>query len=136
MPLMTMRRWPLLMAGALVVAGFALAAWRADPKPVLDPLKIERGRVVYVGCSACHNNRKRETLVGPHLVRIIGREAGSVKGYEYSDAMRAAGLHWTPDQLRRFLTDPTTAVPGTNMAINGLPPHDADALVEYLMSRE
>ena len=36
-------------------------------------------------------------------------------GFEYSDALKASGIVWTPEALDRFLVRPSRAVPGTAM---------------------
>jgi cytochrome c len=61
-------------------------------------------------CSACHvlNGIGQ----GPSLVGVVGRKAASLQGFNYSDAMKASGLTWTPANLDRFLSGPTKLVPG------------------------
>lgn len=127
---------PTLRIAAAALSLLTLAACKSEPEVALDPLKVERGRTLYTGCAACHDNRRRETLVGPHLVHVIDRRAGQVSGYDYSDALRRSRLTWTPENLRRFIEDPQGFLPGTNMAIDGLKPQDAAAITEYLLSRE
>lgn len=126
----------LLWAAALAAPLLAGCVGAEERRAALDPEKVERGRDLFATCAACHDIRKRRNGVGPHLVGIVGRPTGEARGYPYSDAMSEAGRVWSPDALRAFLRDPDAAVPGTNMAITGLPPADADAVVTYLLSRE
>jgi len=135
---MTVFSSPRLGARLAVLAFASLMAVGCvrDEHAGLDPAKIERGRDLFMNCAACHNIRKRENNVGPHLVGILDRKAATARGYEYSDGMRGAGLTWTPETLRRFLNDPQATVPGTNMVIETLSPEDAEAIVQYLQSRE
>jgi cytochrome c len=84
-----------------------------------------RGARVFQRCFSCHSVAPNETaqLQGPRLYGIVGRRAGSVAGFEYSEAMKAkaaAGLVWTPEALDRFIADPDAFVPGTPMVV--LPP--------------
>jgi cytochrome c len=84
-----------------------------------------RGVRAFQRCYSCHSVDPNETseLQGPRLYGVVGRQAASVAGFEYSDAMkakRAAGLVWTADALDRFLADPEAFVPGTPMVV--LPP--------------
>ncbi|MCW2247462.1 cytochrome c [Azospirillum fermentarium] len=126
-----------LVAAALLAPLLAGCVGGEERHAALDPEKVERGRDLFATCAACHDIRKRRNGVGPHLVGIVGRPAGQARGYAYSEAMAGQGdRDWTPDALRAFLLDPEAAVPGTNMAITGLPPADADAVVTYLLSRE
>ncbi|WP_051340462.1 c-type cytochrome [Azospirillum halopraeferens] len=122
-----------VLLGALLLGA---AACSREPEVALDPAKIERGRNLFHSCAACHDIRKRTNGVGPHLVRIVGREAGRARGYPYSEALAEADLRWDAEALRRFLHDPEAFLPGTNMAIEGYRPEDAEALVQYLISRE
>jgi cytochrome c len=45
----------------------------------------------------------------------MGRRAGSVAGFAYSDALRASGLTWDSELLDRWLADPQALVPGQRM---------------------
>jgi cytochrome c len=94
-----------------------------------------RASTVIATCESCHSLHVSEHQVGPHLVQVIGRRAGSVPGYTYSSAMRHSGLVWTRPQLRAFLLDPTKVVPGTAMALAGWPDADVDAVIDFLDSQ-
>jgi len=77
-----------------------------------------RGRKIYERCMGCHAiDRDR---AGPRHRGLIGRRAGTVPGFEYSDAMRRSGIVWTAATLDRFLAAPTKAVPGTSMGFDGV----------------
>lgn len=67
---------------------------------------------------------------------MLGRRAGTLPGFRFSEAMRAAGargLIWTRETLDAYLADPPAFVPGTEM---GMPPlADADDrchVIDYL----
>ena len=62
--------------------------------------------------------------VGPSLHGIIGRKAGSIEGFSYSDAMKNSGLTWDEATLDTYLTNPKKEVPGNKMAFPGLPKED------------
>jgi cytochrome c len=51
---------------------------------------------------------------------LIGRLAGSVAGFSYSEAMKSSGLVWDVKTLDEFLTSPIAYVPGTMMGFAGL----------------
>lgn len=91
-----------------------------------------RGERVASACAACHSLDRTEPNVGPHLVGVVGRPAGSVAGYDYSPALRASGITWTRDRLRTFLMHPETVVPGTRMALTGWSAEDAEAVIDHL----
>ena len=107
-----------MLEGALLIA--ALAA--GDPKA---------GEAVYSRCLACH--ALAYDRVGPRHCGLFGRRAGSVPGFEYSDAMKRSKLVWNEETLDRFLANPLKTVPDTTMTYAGV----ADAkeradLIAYL----
>ena len=74
--------------------------------------------------------------VGPLLNDIIGRKAGTIEGFTYSDANKAAGgkgLVWTEDVLFKYLENPLTFMQGTKMAFAGLKDaQDRKDVIAYL----
>ena len=83
-------------------------------------------------CASCHNLSVEEHGVGPHLVGLIGRQAGEVKGYNASDALRKFGGVWTPESLAEFLADPQAFAPGAAMSSQGLSADEAQAVADYV----
>ena len=86
--------------------------------------KVEDGDEVFKKCRACHDvGEGAKNKVGPLLNDILGRHAGSIEGFNYSDANKAAGakgLVWTDEVLFKYLENPLTFMPGTKMAFAGL----------------
>jgi cytochrome c len=66
-------------------------------------------------CRTCHTMREGDNRVGPHLHNIIGRKAGSLPNYRYSEAMQSADFVWDEDKLGRFIENPDALVPGNGM---------------------
>ena len=90
-----------------------------------------KGADVYEGrCSSCHV--LNGVGQGPSLIGVVGRKAGSLPGYAYSDAMKASGLTWTAADLNRFLTGPSILVPGTAMRATVPDPTERQDLIAYL----
>ena len=88
---------------------------------------------VFNQCAACHSTERGENGIGPSLAGVFGRRSGTLPGFEYSQAMKEAGLAWNQANLDRYLTDPRGVVPGTTMAYNGV--KDAaqrQAVINYL----
>jgi cytochrome c len=77
----------------------------------------EHGKELYVQCQGCH--KLTENFTGPHHCGLIGRASGSVPDFDYSEAMQAAGITWTPKTLDEFLTSPIAYVSGTKMGFAG-----------------
>lgn len=85
-------------------------------------------------CTACHRLVPGRAM-GPSLLGIFDRPAGSVDGYRYSTAMKKAGFAWNAEKLTQFLHSPRTTVPGTIMPFAGIRDDGQVAdLVAYLES--
>lgn len=95
------------------------------------------GEQVFNTCRACHAvGEGASNRVGPLLNDVFGRVAGTVEGFNYSDAMVEAGangLTWTHETLDEFLADPRGNVPGTRMSFAGVKDEtDRANLIAYL----
>ena len=107
-------------AGALLLA--ATAAHAAD---------AARGEQLYARCIACH--ALASDRVGPRHCGLLGRRAGSVPGFFYTDEMKRSRLVWDEKTLDRFLARPMSVVPGTSMTYDGVPEaRDRADLIAYL----
>lgn len=83
----------------------------------------EAGATVFKKCSACHVVDKDQNRVGPSLLGVIGRTAGTHADFKYSKAMLDAGkggLVWDEAALHEYLRDPKAKVKGTKMVFPGL----------------
>ena len=99
----------------------------------VDELAASGGEVYQRRCSACHVAGAEDNRVGPHLVRVFGRVAGSVEGFRYSSAMVESGIVWTEETLTAYLADPRGYIPRNRMAFAGMrDPDDIAALMAYL----
>lgn len=94
----------------------------------------DAGARAFQRCSACHSLQSDDE-VAPRLNDVFGRRAGAVRGFAYSDAMKAAGrrgLVWDAPTLERFLTDPDAVVPGTTMPYQGGSAAERRVLIDWL----
>ncbi|MGF6310516.1 cytochrome c [Bradyrhizobium sp. i1.8.4] len=66
-------------------------------------------------CRTCHTVKEGDNRVGPNLHDIIGRKAGSVANFPYSEAMKSSGIVWDDSTLLRFIEDPEAVVSGNGM---------------------
>ena len=79
------------------------------------------GEKVFAVCKACHQiGENAKNAVGPVLNGVIGRKAGGVAGYSYSDANKNSGITWDEATFREYIKDPRAKVPGTKMIYVGL----------------
>ena len=100
--------WPIAF---FLLAGTGAAQAQGDP---------EQGEKVFNKCKACHVIEEAKNRVGPHLVGIFGRPAGSVEDFRYSDAMKNSGIVWDDETIAAYLKDPRAYIPGNRMAFAGL----------------
>lgn len=114
-------------AGMLIVGMTGSSqAWAGDAKAGADVFKSE--------CSECHSTKQGHNKKGPSLFGIVGRAAGSLPDYHYSDALHQAPWTWTTDKLHGYLSQPARkANPGTKMKYSGLDdPKQLEDLISYL----
>ena len=71
-------------------------------------------------CSTCHAVEAGKNGVGPSLAGVVGRKAGTLAGFAYSEALKNSGKTWDEASLDAFLAAPTKDVPGTRM-VNAIP---------------
>lgn len=78
---------------------------------------VATGKAAFAACAACHTVEPGAASgVGPNLHGVVGREAGSIAGFAYSEALDGSGIVWTEAELDAFIADPMGKVPGTAMA--------------------
>ena len=53
--------------------------------------------------------------MGPSLYGVVGRKAGTVPGFAYSDSLKGSGITWNEKTLDQWITNPNAVVPGNNM---------------------
>ena len=95
-------------------------------------------KVFSVRCQACHEAASDRDKVGPHLMGVVGRAAGTAESFQghYSQAMKdagAGGLVWDDVNLAQYLRAPRQKVAGNRMAFGGLTSDDDIAnVIAYL----
>ena len=99
-----------IVAGALALASTAALA-QGD---------AAEGETVFNKCKACHAVDQPQNKVGPHLVGVFGREAGSVEDFRYSDPLQESGITWNEETIAEYVADPRGYIPGNRMAFAGL----------------
>jgi cytochrome c len=111
-----------IIAGALALTSTAALA-QGD---------AAQGEKVFNKCKACHEVDEPQNKVGPHLVGIFGRPAGSVEDFNYSDAMKESGVTWNEETIAAYLADPRGYIKGNRMALAGLKEEEIADLIAYL----
>jgi len=116
----------LLLTSVALSLSLALALAKAG-----DPVA---GEQQFAPCSGCHTvTAHGDDGVGPNLHGLFGRKAGSQAEFNYSSAMKAAGIVWNEDTLAKFLADPSALIPDNKMSFIGLQDWQARAdIIAYL----
>tara|TARA_B100000315_G_C14081062_1_gene364892 strand:- start:81 stop:452 length:372 start_codon:yes stop_codon:yes gene_type:complete len=96
-----------------------------------------KGKTLFTKCKACHSADAPKHKVGPHLVGIVGRKAGTSDGYtKYSKDIKSSGIVWDETNLDKWLTSPKGMYPGTKMIYPGLKKSEDRAnVIEYLKTK-
>ena len=66
-------------------------------------------------CRECHAFDKGDNRLGPTLYGVVGRKAGTVAGFAYSESLKDSGITWNEQNLDAWITNPNKVVPGNNM---------------------
>ena len=74
-------------------------------------------------CRECHSFVKNDNRLGPSLYGVVGRKAGSVPNFAYSDAVKTSGITWDEQTLEKWIKKPNALIPNNNMGtlFSGLP---------------
>lgn len=115
----------------------AIALLSLTPMPALaETGDLAEGEAVFkTRCAECHEARDDGSRIGPDLHGLWGRTSGTLEGYDYSPAMKAAGVVWDEVTLSDYLKNPRAYVPQTKMAFNGLKrPGELEDILVYLRS--
>jgi cytochrome c len=105
------------------------AAAHADGDPV-------KGEKVFAKCKTCHEIASDKNKVGPTLQGVIGRQAGTVPGFKYSEAMIASGVVWDAKTIAEYARQPKEFIPGNKMVFAGLKKEDEiEDLIAFIESR-
>ena len=92
-----------------------------------------KGQKVFAKCKTCHEIASDKNKVGPTLQGVLGRKAGAVAGFKYSEAMAASGVVWDEATIAEYVAKPKEVIPGNKMAFAGLKKEDEiENLLAYI----
>ena len=99
--------------GAILLAMAASSGAQAD---------ATKGADVFDGsCAECHSvSSSIKNKKGPSLYGVVGRAAGQVPGFDYSEGLKNSGLTWTPDRISAYIEHPKAVIPTGKMKFDGL----------------
>ena len=79
------------------------------------------GKKVYEEeCSDCHSLTAGKNKKGPSFFGVVGRKSATIADFNYSDAMRAKNIAWSPEAINEYIKAPKKSVPGGKMKYDGL----------------
>lgn len=96
---------------------------------------VSKGKSTFMQCMACHSLKPESEpgKMGPTLHGVIGRAAGSVPDFKYSDAVASSGKTWTVEEIDHWLEKPSQYLPGNKMVFMGLKnPQDRANVLAYI----
>ncbi len=99
--------------------------------PALADGDVARGTSLFKRCSACHTATD-QNRVGPGLLGVVGRKAGTEAGYKYSGGMAKSDVVWDDATLDAFLAAPRKVVQGTSMSVSIANATDRQDIIAYL----
>jgi cytochrome c len=118
----------LLLFGAIQVLGATPAIAGGD---------AVRGKKVFNKCKACHSIKAGKHKIGPSLASVIGRKAGTAKGFKRYKGLKGADWAWDEETLDDYLTNPKIFVKSRNkrksaMMLKLKKKRDRDNVIAYL----
>jgi len=120
-----------VFSGAVAVGAISLAMI-VQAAPQADPAA---GQGVFSQkCASCHTVTPdlAHGLLGPNLVGVVGRTAGTMAGWDFSPALQESKVTWTEENLNTWLTDSTAFVPRAQMELKVPSRIEREDLIAYL----
>lgn len=125
---------PIALGAVLALAPLAAPVHAEDHS--FGQIKIDAGKELFdADCRRCHSTDADKSSYGPLLEGVVGRKAGSFKGYPYSPALKNANIVWTTGGIKAWMEDNDGLIPGTKMRHVGITdPTVQDFIIAYLKS--
>jgi cytochrome c len=121
-------RKQLIGAAVVMTVAFGVHAAMVSHAVAAD---AAHGKELFVTCAACHSDKP--DAIGPSLKGVVGRKAGALENFRYSNAMMRAGIVWDEANLRDYIKDPQAKVKGNRMPFGGLnKPAEIDDIIAFL----
>jgi cytochrome c len=119
------RRASIALAVLALIASMAVLPSRAGGQGGQEGQALFQKR-----CGGCHALDSDHE--GPRLRGVVGRMAGTVKTFKYSEPLQNARLTWDETKLDKWLTDTESVVPENDMAFRVPKQDERAAIISYL----
>lgn len=94
---------------------------------------VERGEKLYSRrCGACHS--VDASRIGPKHRGLLGRTAGSLPDYDYSEALSNSSVIWNKETLDAWLENPQSFIPGQKMGFRLKKEDERNDIIAYLVN--
>jgi cytochrome c len=87
-------------------------------------------KIVEKNCLRCHE--LEFSADAPALRGVVGRKAGKLEGYFFSEALEQATHTWDVSHLKVWLSNPQNLIPGVEMDFHLEGAQDIDDVIAYL----
>ena len=119
-----------VLAGVATVAALAFSGASVQASE-------EGAKTFRTKCLVCHTMEKGKHKVGPSLVGVYGRQAGTAEGFTRYVGVKGADYKWDKTLLDQYLTDPQAFVkskgaPRSAMAFKLPNAKERSEVIEYL----
>ena len=100
-----------------------------------------KGKKVFNRCKACHTLAEGKHRVGPSLLGVIGRKAGTAAGFTRYKGLKGADWSWDEKLLDEYLRDPrkftkTRTKKNGSMVLKISKATDRANVIEYLKTQK
>jgi cytochrome c len=115
-----------------VLATLLLPGWGSyAAATTAEQAEADHGKLLFERrCTGCHSlDQDKE---GPHLRGVYGRKSGSVTTFSYSTALKSSQITWDDATLERWLTSPSSVVPGNDMDFRVPKAEERADIIRYL----
>jgi cytochrome c len=129
-----MRSFGAVLAVGLVAMPLAAGAQMPLPDDTAAP---PDGATLFLNqCGTCHTvEHGAAPRQGPNLAGVVGRKAGSLPGFAYSEGFAKADWTWDAARLDAWLTNPQAIIPGAVMLYKQADPATRAAIIDWLKER-
>lgn len=119
------------VSGVALLSVFAPLVRAAEPAVAGN---VAQGEALFrQSCAVCHAAGPGTAGgQGPGIAGVFGKRAATNAVFPYTRALIDSGVVWNAASLDRYLTNPTLAIPGTNMVVIVPKPEDRRDIIAYL----